>query len=206
MKVLFINGSPKSDNSSSELLINALHKLLGNLNEYITITAMKASKQAFLDGVRGADVAVIVFPLYVDGIPSHLLRLLCEVKDELKNINPNVVLYAIANNGFYEGTQNALALNMIQHFCDAAGIRWGQGLGIGAGGMLNSSPIGIAVLKNIGIALETLAENINKQISGDDLFAQPNFPKFLYKTAAHFNWIQSAKKNGLKRNDIYKKH
>jgi len=206
MKILLINGSPKNSNSSSELVMNELSKQLGDSNEYITINTVELSKKVFLDKFTGVDIAVIIFPLYVDGMPSHLLRLLYESKDELMDINPNVLVYAVANNGFYEGKQNALALNMIQHFCDAAGVKWGQGLGIGAGGMLSASPIGVGPLKNIGTALNTLAANINENISGDNLFTQPNFPKFLYKMGAHFHFIQVAKKKGIKRKVLYIRH
>ena len=155
---------------------------------------------------KSVQIVVIVFPLYVDGLPSHLLHLLYEAKNELRNISPNVRVYAVANNGFYEGTQNALALNMIQHFCDAVGVKWGQGLGIGGGGMLNASPIGVGPLKNTGVALKTLAANINKNISGDNLFTQPNFPKLLYKMSGHFQWKKAAKNNGIKRKALYNRH
>ncbi|MCL2416246.1 MAG: hypothetical protein FWD01_05455, partial [Defluviitaleaceae bacterium] len=162
--------------------------------------------KAFLDKFKGVDAAVIIFPLYVDGIPSHLLRQLYEAKDELRGISPNIRIYAVANNGFYEGKQNALALNMIEHFCDAAGVKWGQGLGIGAGGMLKASQIGVGPLKNVGVTLKTLAANINENISDDNLFTQPNFPKLLYKMGAHFHWKQAAKKNGVKRKALYDRH
>jgi len=206
MKILLINGSPKSSNSSSELLMNELSRQLGSSNKYITLNTAELGAEMFLDKFKGVDVAVIIFPLYVDGIPSHLLRLLYESKDELRDVNPGVRVYAVANNGFYEGKQNSLALNMIQHFCDAVGIEWGQGLGIGAGGMLGASPIGAGPLKNVGIALKALAASINKNLSSDNIFVQPNFPKLLYKIGAHFQWKQAAKKNGVKRSALYCKH
>ncbi|MCL2592983.1 MAG: hypothetical protein FWD82_06425 [Defluviitaleaceae bacterium] len=205
MKILCINGSPKSKNSSSELLINELCKMLGINNEYTTTKTMGVTKQEFLEKFEGVDVAVVVFPLYVDGIPSNLLRLLYESKDELKNINSDVVIYAISNNGFFEGKQNALALDMIKHFCEAAGVKWGQGLGIGAGGMLTVAPIGAGPLKSIGADLKTFSANINESISSDNLFTQPNFPKLLYKLGGHANWKKSAKENGLKIKDLYER-
>jgi len=204
MKILFLNGSPKSGASASGLLINALCQRLGDTTEHTMLSVMGLCKQDFFEQVKDKDAMVVVFPLYVDGIPSHLLRLLHEVKNEIKSINPELIVYAVANNGFYEGEQNALALSMMQHFCVAAGIKWGQGLGIGAGGMANAAPIGAGPLKNIGMALNTLASNIKRKATGDDFFTQPNFPKFLYKLGGHFNWKSAAKKNGLKRKDLYK--
>jgi hypothetical protein len=205
MKILFINGSPKSNNSTSGLVIKELIKQLEDSNNCITVNTAGLSRDRFLDGFMGVDAAVIVFPLYVDGIPSHLLRLLYETKDQLKDKNPDVHIYAVANNGFYEGKQNTLALDMVRHFCDVAGVKWGRGLGIGAGGMLNASPMGVGPLKNIGVALKELAADINGRISGENLFTQPRFPKFLYKMGAHYHWRKSAKNNGIKPKTLYTK-
>lgn len=204
MKILFINGSPKSSNSASEIWINALRWQLGDSNEYATLWAMGLSKREFIDGFAGIDAAVFVFPLYVDGIPSHLLRLLYESKDELAN--PDVAIYAIANNGFFEGTQNAPALDMIRHFCETAGVKWGQGMGIGGGGMASAAPVGVGPLKSIGVVMKSLADNISGKTSGENLFVQPNIPKLFYKYGGHSQWKRSAKKNGLKLKDLYKRH
>jgi len=204
MKILYLNGSPKSGTSASGLLINGLCRRLDSKSEYTILSVMGLCKQEFLAQLSDKDAMVVAFPLYVDGIPSHLLRFLYEIKNEITPINPKLMVYAIANNGFYEGEQNALALSMMQHFCTAANIRWGQGLGVGAGGMINAAPIGAGPLKSIGTALDTLAGNIKGKLAGDNFFTQPNFPKFLYKLGGHFNWRNAAKKNGLKRKDLYK--
>jgi len=205
MKVLLLNGSPKSSSSVSETIIDELRKKLGDNNEYNVIRAMGLDKSELLEYIRETDILVVCFPLYVDGIPSHLLRLLYEIKDDLKQSNPDVTVYAIANNGFYEGKQNHVALSMIRHFCESAGIRWGQGLGIGAGGMVGVAPMGYGPMKSIGSALDTLSNSIQNKTKNDDIFVQPNFPKFLYKMGGHRGWRIESKKNGLKRKDLYKR-
>ena len=194
MKILFLNGSPKNSGSASEMIIKGLRKRLGDTNEYKVLPVLGLDRKDFFEEIVGVSVMVVAFPLYVDGIPSHLLRFLCDVKDEIKQKRPDLMVFAIANNGFYEGNQNALALSMLQHFCAAAGIKWGQGLGIGGGGMTAAAPIGTGPLKSIGVALDTLSANIQEGTGGEDFFAQPNFPKFLYKIGGHSSWKREAKK------------
>lgn len=202
MKTLFLNGSPKNADSASELIINALSQRL-SVSENIYLNAKKTNKQEFLEKIKEIDTLVIVFPLYVDGLPSHLLRLLFDVKNDIKLFNPNLTVCAIANNGFYEGRQNCIALSMIRNFCISADAKWGQGLGIGAGGMLSSAPIGAGPLKNIGLALDKFSDNLINGIADEDIFVEPNFPKFLYKILAHMNFKGNAKKNGLRKKELY---
>lgn len=45
-------------------------------------------------------------------------------------------VYCLVNCGFYEGHQNKLAIEMMGNWCEKAGIKWGEEVGIGAGGMI----------------------------------------------------------------------
>ncbi|MCL2235594.1 MAG: NAD(P)H-dependent oxidoreductase [Defluviitaleaceae bacterium] len=198
MKILILNGSPKPSGSASEKLAEGLAQRLGNA-EITMFNAMKTGKDEFVAQVNAIDALVVVFPLYVDGLPSHLLRLLDEAKGEIKS---SARVYSIANNGFYEGQQNHLALEMMRHFSASSGMEWGQGLGVGAGGMVGVAPFGSGPMKNIGKALDKMAQNILNKQNGDDFYIQPNFPKFLYKMAAHRSWYSQAKGNGISRKGI----
>lgn len=206
MKILFLNGSPKGKNSTSEKLINGLRQRLGDSNEYSASIALGEDKAGLLEKITNFDTLIIVFPLYVDGLPSHLLRLLYEVKDEIRLAAPELMVYGVVNNGFYEGKQNCLALSMLSHFCTCANVKWRQGLGIGAGGMISSisTSIGSGPLKSIGLALDTFSKNIKEKAISKDFFIEPNFPKSLYKIAAHNRWRKQAKKSGVRRKEIYK--
>lgn len=146
------------------------------------------------------DVLIFAFPLYVDAIPSHLLSCLIELEGCLAKAKKDTVVYAIVNCGFYEGQQNRLALAMMENWCDRAGLKWGQGIGIGAGGILagnNNIPLGQGPNKNLGKALSTLVHNVLHLGSDETIFITANFPKVAYKLAAEWNWRQAAKLNGL---------
>ena len=205
MKVALINGSPKSKESISGIILQAVRKRLGNSHDYTVCDVVPFDKAQTLNNLKNCHAIIFAFPLYVDSIPSHLLRFLDAIKGDIGAFAPDVTVWAIANNGFYEGHQNAIALDMMQNFCRSAGLRWGQGIGVGAGGMVSASSINSGLMKNIGLTFDRLAENILLSRSAETQFAVPNFPRFLYKAAGNWGWKVQARKNGLKTKNILDK-
>lgn len=206
MKISIINGSPKLEKSTSGLMIEYLIPLLGE-NE-ITIhhlNKVNYAKDQLIE-IEICDVLIFAFPLYVDSIPAHLLRFLVEL-EKRKSISDNTIVYCIINNGFFEGKQNHIALAQMKNWCKTMGLTWGQGIGVGSGEMLpflKDIPLGHGPNKNLGKAIHELAHNIAALDSGKDLFISPNWPRFLWKMqASSFFWYPSAKKNGLKRKDLF---
>ncbi|EGT3787915.1 hypothetical protein [Clostridioides difficile] len=108
-----INGIPKVKENNSQYFLSELEKLIQNDNDILTFKIDNISKYPkAIDAMLNCDRLIIAFPLYVDGIPSHLLRLL---EDCTKKQNKNSIpVYAIVNCGFYEGRQNHLAIQMIE--------------------------------------------------------------------------------------------
>lgn len=102
-----------------------------------------------------------------------------------------------------------MAADIMQNWCKATGLTYGQTLGIGAGEMLpffKDVPLGHGPNKNIGIALQRLSQNILSMNQREDLFISPNWPRFLWKIqAALCFWYPRAKKNGLKREELKNK-
>lgn len=97
----------------------------------------KANYQRVLDQVKAADNVVFSMPLYVDGVPSHVLPFLKEMEWYCREARPDLNVYVIANNGFIEGRQNEPLMQVMEHFCERSGISWCGGLGIGGGVMMN---------------------------------------------------------------------
>ncbi len=205
MKICIINGSPKAIKSTSELLIGYLMPFIKG-NEIITYNVCKMDfSKALFSKIQSSEVLIFAFPLYIDSIHSQLLRFLIELqKRGFRNKNINV--YCIINNGFYEGRQNHVAADIMQNWCKATGLTYGQTLGTGAGEMLpflKDVPLGHGPNKNIGIALQKLSQNILSLNKGENVFISPNWPRFLWKIAASLCfWYPRAKKNGLKRKEL----
>lgn len=201
MKISIINGSPKPGKSTSELLIQYFKPLLGeNRTTVYNICRMDLTEIQFAE-IQDSGALIFVFPLYVDSIPSHLLRFLIKLEKQVGN-NRNAKVYCIINNGFYEGKQNYIASSLMKNWCKAAGLTWGQTVGIGAGEMLpflKDVPLGHGPNKNIGRALRELAGNVLSLSAGNDLFISPNWPRFLWKIESSLSfWYPRARKNGVK--------
>ena len=206
MNIALINGSPKKKDSASEIVLTELKSLLGDNN--ITEISLNAPKIENLDKFSGQDVLVFAFPLYVDGIPSHLLRCICELEKYFKQDPTDKMVYAIANCGFFEGEQNKYAIELVKNWCIKSGLKWGGGLGIGAGGMLSflkNVPAGKGPKKNISLAFNKLSENILSKKENGITFVSPNLSRLMYIMVAHIEFRHMIKANGLKTKDLSRK-
>lgn len=208
MKIAFINGSPKVKGSASGCILQDLKTFLkpdsNTICEY-NFSKPQLSKEE-MEQLVEYNILVFAFPLYVDGIPSHLLSCLSQLEEFFTTMErKEIIVYSFVNCGFYEGHQNRLAIEMVENWCEKAGLKWGQGIGIGAGGMLQSLqsvPIGHGPKKNMEKAFKLLVNNILKCTSGENIFITPNFPRIAYKLAAEMGWRQTVKANGLRRRDL----
>ncbi|MDR2888812.1 MAG: NAD(P)H-dependent oxidoreductase [Lachnospiraceae bacterium] len=224
MKICLINGSPKLKDSCSTNIIQSITAKLSPKSpepsqqassaiwqgisspvdqECVRYETANGKVDALLDAIDGCEIIVIVFPLYVDGIPSHLLRLLYLAEERVAQVAPDARLYVISQNGFYEAHQNRLAIEMMRNFVRRAKLTWGQGIGVGGGPMVNKAPIGYGPNKNLGLALDTLTENIVLNKSADDIFVTPNFPRFLYLQMAHLMWRRLARQNKVTKQSLW---
>lgn len=209
MKIALINGSPKVKRSATNNILEVIKSLLDK--ETHTITEYHFAKpqievedmEQFLD----FDAMIFAFPLYVDGIPSHLINCLIRLENYIStNKTKKTMVYSIANCGFYEGHQNKVGLEIMENWCAKAGLKWGQGIGIGAGGMILSLagvPFGHGARKNMDTALTKLVNNIVECNSQENIFTSPNFPRIAYKFLGESGFRKSIKRNGLRRRDLY---
>lgn len=205
MKIVFLDGSPKCKDSTSQYLLKSLEtRLIGC--DILWHDAREYNIDTLADKILASDALVLAFPLYVDSIPSHLLLALTKLQPLLLASSCRTKVYTIVNCGFYDAVQNNIAVNMIRTWCDKSGLFWGQGISIGAGGMVQTAPIGKGPCTSIGKNFDCFAANILGLKSADSLYTAPNFPRFLYKTAAHIGWRSQAKKNGLKIKDLKRQH
>ena len=136
MKTVYINCSPKKRFCASAYFLS-LQRLFTGGEKVTAKLRNPADHSRILEQLSGADAVVFCLPLYVDGIPSHVLRFMEEMEAFCKENSLQLNLYCIANNGFIEGRQNEPLMQSFEHFCSRAGLTWGGGVGIGGGVMLN---------------------------------------------------------------------
>lgn len=136
MKTVFINGSPKKKMSVSAHLMGMLRMLVRGKTVREQVRN-QADHARVLDAIRDADNVVFSLPLYVDGVPSHMLAFMKEMElfCKAQGIHPHV--YVLSNGGFIEGGQNKPLMQVFERFCQRSGLHFAGGLGIGGGVMLN---------------------------------------------------------------------
>lgn len=111
MKITLINGSPKRRDSASGVILSQLKGYMKNdasLCELHFFTPHPQPEQ--LQAAADSDVLIFAFPLYVDGIPSHMVSALLDLETVIREKKKKRTVYAILNCGFYEGCQNAVAI------------------------------------------------------------------------------------------------
>lgn len=150
MKILILNGSPKKKSSTSKFLSRMMGLLLTGCNIQYASLRIKSEYPKIIQQLKDIDVLILAAPLYVDGIPSHVLEFLQQAEDFCVKNDCHFWVYAISNNGFIEGAHNKSHLRMYECWCRRAELTWGGGVGIGGGEMFHCLavyyPIAFAVL------------------------------------------------------------
>jgi multimeric flavodoxin WrbA len=211
MKIVIINGSQKSGESNSGIILNELNKLITKGNDVINYTlGTKQFSEETYNNISISDVIIFAFPLYTDSIPSNMLKMLIELDSFLKKgYGKETIVYTLINNGFYEGKQTQIAFEIIENWCEHSGVQFGGGIGQGAGEMIGATkdtPINKGPFNNLGRALKLLAEKIENKEPFGVKYLSPYFPRFLWKIMAHTTfWHPRAYKNNLKKSDIIKR-
>jgi multimeric flavodoxin WrbA len=214
MHVCFINGSPKTGESTSHYFIESIQKMLADM-PCVEIKAIdhlqNPNTQEAFSAIVKADVVVFVFPLYIDSIPSSLLEFLYVLESYINSSDLlNIKMprcYAVVNEGFYGGTQNINALNNIQYFCRSVGFHWRFGVGIGAGEYLRSTkdiPLNHKSKIKVYDQFKKIADDIlipSVSIQTDN-FADPQMTKRFFMLMGAISWQLKAKKNGLRLSQL----
>ena len=140
MKTVFINCSPKKRFCASQYFL-FLQRMFTSGKKVSEKLRNQADHARILDQLKDAQTVVFCLPLYVDGVPSHVLRFMEEMETLCRQNDIHLNVYCIANNGFIEGRQNEPLMQIFENFCGRAGLTWCGGVGIGGGVMLNVTRI-----------------------------------------------------------------
>jgi len=207
MKIALINGSPKVNNSASGVLLEDLKRYWGENVEIVSFGFHSSIiPKEIIEELAKMDVWIFAYPLYVDGIPGHLLSCLIQLEEaQLQNLG--IHIYGIVNCGFYEGMQAEFALKLLQNWCLKTGFIWSGGIGIGGGGGLAMMPKfepGYGPKAPIDKALRSLSDMVLRKEVQNNKYVSVAFPRFLYIMCAQIAWRQMIKANGGKIRDLGK--
>ncbi|MBR6164361.1 MAG: hypothetical protein IKQ45_00355 [Clostridia bacterium] len=142
---VLINCSPKKKLSVSGFIMKCAGLMVRGKKEYLHLRT-PADRERILQALKDAGKVVFAVPLYVDGVPSHVLPFMKEMERFCLENGLRLKVYVIANNGFIEGRQNEPLMQVMENFCARSGLEWCGGVGIGGGVMLNVERIMITVL------------------------------------------------------------
>lgn len=217
MQISFIIGSPKMGESFSATILDMIRSELqqkGSIDAASKVYNINRKRldEAELEEVIAGDAIVLAFPLYVDGIPGHVVEQLHTLEKAIKKSgHTDIVFYGIINNGFIESIQNCNAARMLELFAKKTGIRMGQVLAIGSGeanrSMLSMNmALGQGPLKGMDKPFEIFVANIAAQKQGETLYMQPSYPGWFFRFYGNrMFWDTQARRNGLRRKDMKRK-
>ena len=212
-RALLLIGSPKIENSTSASLGNYLISKLeesGMISEtifiYRVINREETTKKLF-QAIEGADLIILTFPLYVDSLPAPVIKAMEVVKEYRDTLDTKKTqrFIAIVNNGFPEGSQNSISLQICRIFAKECGFFWKGGLSLGGGGAVHGVPLlekpGMMrnVIKGLDIAAQALKEDNDIPQEAIEYFSKQFIPSVIYRTFGNIGWRVQAKQYDKKQ-------
>lgn len=219
--VVLVSASPKINEQSvskeflemagSQINANVVSKTFIDVRK--SISTHKLSED--FETLSKADVIIISFPLYYFCMPGILTRFLLDYYNfhtVSGNVRNNVKVYAIVNCGFPEPEINLEAVRAIRSFSQHISAEFRFGVLIGGGSMMfaaKNAPFMKKAVQKLSDAFTSIAEDIQHEniAKMDHIYIGVNFPfsRRLYFFMGDRGWITSARKNGLRKKDLYKK-
>lgn len=205
MRIALINASPKVKESASGALINDfLACAHGKCECEVVVMNKPTVTDEMLETLKSCESWVIFYPVYVDGVPGHILSCLKTLEGAKDEIGQKRI-YAVSNCGFHDGKQCEPSLEVISHWSKKSGHIYCGGLGVGGGGalfaLLNMKP-GDKPKSKIDKSLDFLLKNVIAKNIFENIYANVGIPRAIYKLIAELGWGRSLVKNGKKKKDI----
>ena len=206
--VVLLNCSFRGEKSNSNYFLGLLEQLLEGDCERVQLAQIKDFEEIYQKFVD-ADAVVLAMPLYVDSAPAQVVELMERLYERKSEELKGLRIYAVTNLGFYESRQMEHELAIVKNWCTKMEMVYGGSLAIGAGEMmggLSYVPLDQGPNKEMGEGMKKLAACIKEGAVTEDIYTEPTgSPRNMYLLAAQMNWAPQAKKNGLKKRDIYRR-
>lgn len=205
---VILNGSMRNVKGNSAKFAGELKEQLKEVPDMIDLKDHMSDMTGLVRRLEEAETIVLCVPLYVDGLPSQMIRLMETFRKEYRGSGARI--YLLANMGLYESKQLRNLFSAVRQWCAEMDFEYCGGLGISAGELVGTligqkpfdKTTNIKVLEGIC----HLAETINGNSVMEDVFAEPYlFPRRLYIAIANTNWIRLAAKAGIKPKDLYRR-
>lgn len=211
-RALLLVGSPKAARSTSHslgtYLLERLNERGFETEERFLQRSMRSDegKNQLLLAMDRSDLVILASPLYVDSLPSWVIRTM-ELVNQHRKTNEEQKkqrLLAIVNCGFPEAHHNDTALAIVRKFASKSGFEWVGGLALGMGEAIAGRSLekagGMArnIRKSLDVTAESLGEGTAVPKKAVDLMARPFIPNWMYVWFGNRGWKKKAREHGVK--------
>ncbi len=206
-KTVLLLASQRPVKGNSATLAAKLAAYMNTETETVALAGYLNNMSALVEKLKEAPRIVICTPLYVDGLPSQLIRLLEVFQQEYQGCPKKI--YLLANMGLYEESQLVNLFEAVKQWCGVMKFEYAGGLGVTAGEVIGvvmkQIPLKAGPALNVYRALKRLADAIDLETDIDDMFVRPlMISGKMFVKIADASWDINAKKNGLKREDLFR--
>ncbi|MDO4478120.1 MAG: NAD(P)H-dependent oxidoreductase [Lachnospiraceae bacterium] len=141
MKIALINASPrlqmkKHEHTVTSLLLEDVRRLIrkGSQHEFVEFHIKTAYPgEDMIRSILSCDVLVIGFPVYLSGLPAHMLSAMVAIEEASVWQAKEIMVYAIGHSALYEAAEVFPSLHMLEAWCERCSFNWGGGMAVGAG-------------------------------------------------------------------------
>ena len=208
-RIAILNGSMRSERGNSALLARELKaKIMDRSETQVDILNLRdylRDMPALISRLDDNPVLVLAVPLYVDGLPAQVIRLMETMATRPKSSG---MIYVLTNMGLYESSQLVNLFSAVKEWSDLMGFTYSGGLGISCGelvgGLMQVLPFRAGPTRRVALAMDRLADAIAHREIIDDIYESPRFPRWAYLSIANNNWNKTARQNGLTPEDLYR--
>lgn len=206
--IVILNGSMRNVKGNSAKFARKLKASLNTDPDIMDLREYLGDVSGLVHELEKTETIVLCMPLYVDGLPAQVIRLMETFRREYRGGKARI--YLLANMGLYESKQLRNLFGAVKQWCSDMDFEYCGGLGISAGelvgSLINQRSFDKVSNKKVIEGIERLAEAVNDGTVMEDIFAEPHhFPRWLYIAIANTNWNRLAKKAGIKPKDLYRK-
>ena len=204
---VLLNGSMRNRDGNSAKLAKQLAARLDKEAEFVDLKDWMKDLPGLVKKLEDAPAIVFCIPLYVDGLPSQVIRLMETFRKEYRGSRKKI--YVLANMGLYESSQLVNLFSAVTQWSRKMDFEYCGGLGLSAGelmgGLMEMIPFGKGPIKKVAEGMDLLARAINSESKTYDIYAEPKgFPKWLFIQIANTSWDRTARKNGIDPKEMYR--
>lgn len=206
-KLIILNTSMRTKDGNGAKLAVELQKKLKTRSKIVNLSAYLNKTDELIENLLSYSRIVLCMPLYVDGLPSQMIRLMEKMEKSYRAHDKKI--YVLANMGLYESEQLVNLFAAVKKWCEVMSFEYSGALGVAAGelvgGFLEFSSINRWPLRQICKGLKKLATAIDNSERINDIYSGTcTFPRCLYIAIANCGWARMANKNGIRKKDLFR--